>query len=67
MWRPRHPSIPGGGARDGDCKISASELVDVLSELGHPASDAEIREMMAEADFDGDGFIDLSEFMELNT
>ncbi|KAK1289026.1 putative calcium-binding protein CML25 [Acorus calamus] len=52
---------------NGDGKICTSELADVLSELGHPASDIEIREMMAEADSDGNGFIDLGEFMELNT
>ncbi|KAK1313727.1 putative calcium-binding protein CML25 [Acorus calamus] len=52
---------------NGDGKISTSELADILSELGHPASDAEIREMMAEADSDDNGFIDLGEFMELNT
>ncbi|KAK1309323.1 putative calcium-binding protein CML25 [Acorus calamus] len=45
----------------------SSELADVLSGLGHRASDAEIREMMAEADSDGNGFINLGEFMEINT
>ncbi|KAL8142077.1 hypothetical protein V2J09_015109 [Rumex salicifolius] len=52
---------------NGDGKISASELSSILSNLGQNVSDEEIVAMIREVDSDGDGFIDLGEFIELNT
>ncbi|KAH9330127.1 hypothetical protein KI387_002235, partial [Taxus chinensis] len=52
---------------NGDGKISPSELGHVMRSLGHDATEDELRLMMAEADSDGDGYVDLSEFVALNT
>ncbi|GLJ55077.1 hypothetical protein SUGI_1182200 [Cryptomeria japonica] len=52
---------------NGDGKISPSELGHVMRSLGHDAMEDEVQMMMAEADSDGDGYVDLSEFVALNT
>ncbi|KAK9085278.1 hypothetical protein Sjap_025689 [Stephania japonica] len=52
---------------NGDRKISMSELGSIMRSLGHNASEEELGKMMREADLDGDGFIDLNEFIEMNT
>lgn len=52
---------------NGDGKISLLELRDVMRSLGHDPSEEEVGLMMTEADADGDGFVDLSEFVALNT
>ncbi|KAL4196847.1 hypothetical protein AMTRI_Chr04g185180 [Amborella trichopoda] len=52
---------------NGDGKISWSELGSILASLGETASEAELQRMILEADSDGDGFIDLQEFIDLNT
>ncbi|WOL13714.1 hypothetical protein Cni_G22492 [Canna indica] len=52
---------------NGDGKISAEELADVLESLGQRPSDEELLRMMSEVDTDGDGFISFDEFVELNT
>ncbi|XP_058109012.1 probable calcium-binding protein CML25 [Magnolia sinica] len=51
---------------NGDGKISSTELGSIMASLGHPASEEELHSMIGEADSDGDGFIDLNEFIELN-
>ncbi|GAV61920.1 EF_hand_5 domain-containing protein/EF_hand_6 domain-containing protein [Cephalotus follicularis] len=52
---------------NGDGKISSSELGLIMSSLGQPAKEEEVRKMIKEIDSDGDGFIDFEEFVELNT
>lgn len=52
---------------NGDGKISPSELRDLMRSLGGNATDEEVGAMVLEADLDKDGFIDLSEFVALNT
>lgn len=52
---------------NGDGKISADELGAVLRSLGDHTTDAEAILMVEEVDEDGDGCIDLHEFIELNT
>ncbi|KAL6505851.1 putative calcium-binding protein cml25 [Orobanche minor] len=52
---------------NGDGKISASELGSIMRSLGHAVTDEELAFMIQEVDSDGDGFIDLQEFIELNT
>ncbi|XP_077230958.1 putative calcium-binding protein CML18 [Tasmannia lanceolata] len=47
---------------NGDGKITASELGDVMNALGSSTSPEELQRMMEEIDTDGDGFIDLKEF-----
>ncbi|KAF6138947.1 hypothetical protein GIB67_025676 [Kingdonia uniflora] len=51
---------------NGDGKISATELADVLHALGSPTSPTELKQMMDEIDVDGDGFIDLKEFADFH-
>lgn len=52
---------------NGDGKISSSELGDILRSMGCRVSEAELKIMMEEADLDGDGFISVEEFIDLNT
>ncbi|KAI3857671.1 hypothetical protein MKW98_028935 [Papaver atlanticum] len=51
---------------DGDGKISYVELGSILSRLGYEATTEELEAMVKEVDSDGDGFIDLNGFLELN-
>lgn len=50
--------------KNGDGKISSSEVIDSLGELGTTISTEEVRCMMQEFDKDGDGYIDLDEFVD---
>ncbi|KAJ8308349.1 hypothetical protein KUTeg_013223 [Tegillarca granosa] len=43
--------------RNGDELISMNELRHILDELGEDLSDEEIKDMMSEADIDGDGYV----------
>ncbi|KAH9320910.1 hypothetical protein KI387_015549, partial [Taxus chinensis] len=52
---------------NGDGKISWIDLGSIMGALGYKASEEELQRMVREADCDGDGFIDLQEFIELNT
>ncbi|KAG0477130.1 hypothetical protein HPP92_013971 [Vanilla planifolia] len=51
---------------NGDGKISSSELRAIFDSLGQPLTDEELDHMMVEADVDGDGFVSLEEFVDLN-
>lgn len=44
--------------KNGDGKISDTELKEAMLKLGYDMSDKEIREMIKEADKNGDGYID---------
>eukprot|EP00249_Psilotum_nudum_P023560 c28923_g1_i3 orf=461-1288(+) len=50
-----------------DGKISATELGAVLRSLGDDITDEEAIEVVKEVDADGDGYIDLQEFIDMNT
>jgi len=50
---------------NGDGFISPDELKTLLARYGYEASDAEVKEMMAEADRDGDGKVSLHEFISV--
>ncbi|VFQ98113.1 unnamed protein product [Cuscuta campestris] len=50
-----------------DGKISASELGSILTSLGATATEQDLEDLIKEVDRDGDGHIDLQEFIELNT
>lgn len=51
---------------DGDGRISHTELGTVLRSLGDHCTDAELKVLVNEVDADGDGYIDLQEFIDLN-
>lgn len=51
--------------RDGNGFISSHELRYVMTSTGEHLSDAEIDEMIREADIDGDGNINYKEFVEM--
>merc|ERR1711892_658152 len=51
--------------RDGDGLITAEELRLTMNNLGEPLTEAEVKAMIAEADLDGDGKINYSEFKML--
>lgn len=51
--------------KNGDGFITADELSLVMTNLGQSMSDDEVREMIGEADNDGDGRIDYEEFVKM--
>ncbi|KAG0590187.1 hypothetical protein M758_1G077500 [Ceratodon purpureus] len=53
--------------RNGDGKISSKELGTVLRSLGENLSEVELEQMIRDVDADGDGEIDLQEFINLNS
>ncbi|KAG5064284.1 hypothetical protein JHK85_005467 [Glycine max] len=52
--------------KNGDGKISVTELKDMLAALGSKTTDEELKRMMEELDQNGDGFIDLKEFADFH-
>ncbi|KAI4357551.1 hypothetical protein L6164_001491 [Bauhinia variegata] len=52
---------------NGDGKISASELGSIMASLGEPTSEEELIGIIKGVDSDGDGCINLDEFIELHT
>ncbi|OSX77546.1 hypothetical protein BU14_0144s0010 [Porphyra umbilicalis] len=51
--------------KDNSGKISADELRQVMNNLGEKLSDEEVNEMIREADTNGDGEIDVKEFVKM--
>ena len=51
--------------KDGNGFISAAELRHVMTNLGEKLSDAEVDEMIREADVDGDGQVNYEEFVKM--
>ena len=51
--------------RDGDGFINAAELRTSMMNLGEKLMDAEVDEMINEADIDGDGVINYDEFVKM--
>ena len=51
--------------RDGDGLITEDELKITMNNLGEPMNEDEVKAMIAEADLDGDGKINLKEFQRL--
>lgn len=51
--------------KNGDGTIEVDELGDVMRSLGHHPTLQELKEMIREADIDGDGSIDFNEFLIL--
>ncbi|KAJ1387104.1 EF-Hand 1, calcium-binding site [Sesbania bispinosa] len=52
--------------KNGDGKISRTELKEVMVALGSKTTSEEVSRMMAELDRNGDGYIDLKEFGEFH-
>lgn len=53
--------------RNGDGTVSRAEFRHVMTSLGEALTDQEVDEMIGEADLDGDGNIDYSEFVAMMT
>lgn len=51
--------------KDGNGYVTADELKAVMASLGEKLSDAEVMEMVKEADSNGDGKIDYQEFVKM--
>ena len=53
--------------RDGDDRISVEEVMAVLRKLGQSCGLDDCREMVREVDRNGDGFMDMDDFMAMMT
>ncbi|CAN6466826.1 unnamed protein product [Victoria cruziana] len=49
-----------------DGLVSAAELGGMLSSMGYKATEAEVKNMMREADVDGDGQLSMEEFLDMS-
>eukprot|EP01018_Ginkgo_biloba_P033777 Gb_09531 [translate_table: standard] len=52
---------------NGDGLISWCELGGIMRQLGYQATEEELRRMVRRVDSNGDGYVDLHEFIEMNT
>ncbi len=52
--------------KDGNGYITSEELAQVMANLGERLTAGELREMMKEADTNGDGRIDYEEFVKVH-
>jgi calmodulin len=50
---------------DGNGKVTAKELGDVLRSLGKAPTEEELQDIIKEADTDGDGSVDFPEFLAM--
>ncbi|KXJ22231.1 Calmodulin [Exaiptasia diaphana] len=50
---------------NGDGLLSAAELGTIMRSVGHNPTPKELQDMIASADLDGNGFIDLPEFIKM--
>lgn len=53
--------------RDGDGFITSDDLKAALLSMGKKMTDAEVRQLLNEADLDGDGKVSFKEFLRMNT
>ena len=51
--------------RDGNGLISKENLTNMISKLGGDLNENEIKDMINQADIDGDGFINYEEFVRM--
>ena len=51
--------------KDKDGKISAEELREVLTSCGEPLSEEEAKDVLRMGDLNGDGFLDIDEFIKV--
>jgi calmodulin len=51
--------------KDGDGRVTARELGVVMRSLGHEPTEEELRDMVNEIDIDGNGTIELEEFVKM--
>jgi Ca2+-binding protein (EF-Hand superfamily) len=50
-----------------DGRISYKELAEIISSLGDPVSERDVRECILEVDLNGDGYVDFEEFVNMMT
>ncbi len=53
--------------RNKDGRISYKELAEIMTSLGEPVNEREVRELILEVDLNGDGYVDFEEFVNMMT